>query len=196
MHKLSERMLIAAARVDDRPVSLRRIFSVHGQSAHGALLVLLSAPCVLPIPGTGTVMSLGIGFYAWMMLRDHRRLALPWRVAKFQLSASGARKTLSFLGWLYGHAERYSRPRLSVLSDASQRWWKAPLIAVMAVIIFLPLPFGNVLPASALMFLGIGMLFRDGLAILAAMIMSLLACVFVAALGVAAMDLGRLLGMG
>jgi hypothetical protein len=193
MHKLSERMRVAAGRIEDRPVSLRRIFSLHGQSAHGALLVLLSVPCMLPIPGTGTVLSFGIAFFAWMMLKDPRRLALPWRVARFQLPPKGARKTLGFLAWMYGHAERFSRPRLSVLSTPQQRWWKAPMIILMAVIIFLPLPLGNVLPAMSLVFLGMGMLFRDGVAVLLGILFALLACVFVSALGFAAIDIGRAL---
>jgi hypothetical protein len=79
------------------------------------------------------------------------------------------------------------------LAAPQQRWWKAPLIIIMAIIIFLPLPLGNVLPAMSLLFLGIGMLFRDGVAVLLGILFALLACAFVGALGLAAIDLGRVL---
>lgn len=35
----------------------------------------------------------------------------------------------------------------------------------MAVIVLLPIPFGNVLPALAMMLIGLGLVFRDGVAI-------------------------------
>jgi hypothetical protein len=37
---------------------------------------------------------------------------------------------------------------------------------MMALLIMLPLPFGNVLPAISLMLLSLGWMFRDGLALL------------------------------
>lgn len=36
----------------------------------------------------------------------------------------------------------------------------------MAIIVVLPIPFGNVLPALAMMLIGLGLVFRDGMAIL------------------------------
>jgi hypothetical protein len=38
----------------------------------------------------------------------------------------------------------------------------------MAAVIFIPLPFGNVLPAISLVLLSLGWMFRDGLALLLA----------------------------
>ena len=38
----------------------------------------------------------------------------------------------------------------------------------MAALIFIPLPFGNVLPAISLVLLSLGWMFRDGLALLLA----------------------------
>jgi hypothetical protein len=36
----------------------------------------------------------------------------------------------------------------------------------MAVIVALPIPFGNLLPALAIMLIGLGLMFRDGVAVL------------------------------
>ncbi|MFM2342910.1 MAG: hypothetical protein RLZZ592_2563 [Pseudomonadota bacterium] len=45
---------------------------------------------------------------------------------------------------------------------AAFAWWRL-WIAAMAVVIFLPLPFGNVLPGLSLVLLGLGWMYRDGL---------------------------------
>jgi hypothetical protein len=41
------------------------------------------------------------------------------------------------------------------------------MVAAMAAIIFVPIPFGNIVPASVLLLLGLGLVFEDGLALLA-----------------------------
>jgi len=41
----------------------------------------------------------------------------------------------------------------------------AAVVGLMACIVLLPIPFGNVLPALALVLVGLGLVFRDGLAV-------------------------------
>jgi hypothetical protein len=56
----------------------------------------------------------------------------------------------------------------------------------MGALIFLPIPLGNVLPALALVLLGLGLAFRDGLAVLLATALAGAAVVYTAALGMVA----------
>ena len=56
----------------------------------------------------------------------------------------------------------------------------------MAVLIILPIPFGNVLPALALMLLGLGLAYRDGVAVLLAIGTAAAALLYTATLGLAA----------
>ena len=58
------------------------------------------------------------------------------------------------------------RPRWPALVHPRLRLWWGLWIALMAGIIFLPLPFGNVLPSLSLIALSLGWMFRDGLALL------------------------------
>ena len=59
--------------------------------------------------------------------------------------------------------------RLTPLAGPSARWWLGPLTVAMAVLIFLPIPFGNVLPAASLMLAGVALAARDGLLMLASL---------------------------
>ena len=45
----------------------------------------------------------------------------------------------------------------------------------MALIVVMPIPFGNVLPALALMLIGLGLVFRDGVAVVLGLAMAALA---------------------
>lgn len=190
METLAARMRTAALRWSGQPVSLRRIAALHGRSAHGALLVLLAVPCLLPLPGAGTVLSFGIAAFALMMWRGRARLVLPWRVGRWRLPPEPARRTLNALAWLYARAGRVSRARMSALAAPRQHGRMAPWVALMALLIFLPIPFGNVLPALALTLLGVGLMFRDGMAVLAALGVAVLALTAMVLLAVAAAGIG------
>jgi hypothetical protein len=56
----------------------------------------------------------------------------------------------------------------------------------MGAVIFLPLPFGNVLPALAVVVLGVGIAFRDGLAVLFAVGLALASVAYAAAMAAGA----------
>jgi hypothetical protein len=67
---------------------------------------------------------------------------------------------------MYDQASRVMRVRMAWWLQPLHRIWLAPLVALLAFVIFLPIPFGNVLPATVLMLIGLGLVFEDGLAIL------------------------------
>ena len=69
---------------------------------------------------------------------------------------------------MYERADRWLRPRWSHWSHQRLRPAWGAWIALMAALIFIPLPLGNVLPAISLVLLSLGWMFRDGLALLLA----------------------------
>jgi hypothetical protein len=74
---------------------------------------------------------------------------------------------------LYEKASRVMRARLRWWVQPGHRVWLAPFVAAMAMIIFLPIPFGNVVPAAALLLIGLGLVFEDGLAMLTGVLVGL-----------------------
>lgn len=185
-HGLAGRLRAAAADLPGDGVSLQWLAQAHGPAAHGSLLLLLAVPCLLPVPGAGTVVGMGIMALALALWRAPGALTLPGKVAGFQLSQRWASRVLRLLASTYALAGRVARQRLSHLATSHPRLLLAALVTVMAVIIVLPIPFGNVLPAIALMLLGIGLVFHDGVAVLLGWLFSALALGFTAALGLGA----------
>ncbi|MBX9817239.1 MAG: exopolysaccharide biosynthesis protein [Burkholderiaceae bacterium] len=185
MDQMQARRLRAAAEaLEDQPMRLQQLFRLHGRAGPGALLVVLTVPCLLPLPGAGTLMSLGLAALAWMIWRYFPRLVMPRRVGRLQLSAAMARRALHTLAWLYEQAARVMRARLRWWLQPGHRVWLAPLVAAMALVIFLPIPFGNVVPAVALLLIGLGLVFEDGLALLAGAALGVLLVFGLAALTV------------
>lgn len=167
MHELLQRLKAAVDHPHDDKVSVRFLADMHGESAHGALLLFLSVLTLLPIPFSGMLFSLGIWSVARMMWINDSGHGLPERVCRVELSKATATRLIKILSWIYKKADHICAPRLQALSNPDHRGWLVPFIALMGFIIFLPIPGGNGTPAVALILIGLGLMARDGLAIIA-----------------------------
>lgn len=167
-----QRLRDAAAAIQDERVSMRAMTQAHGPEPHGTLLLLLAMPCLLPVPGVGTVLGLGIAALAVAMWRGRCAPCLPQQVAELELTRHWAQRVLAGLATVYALAGRYSRARLSHLAMSGRRSAAAFAVGLMAAIVVLPIPFGNLLPAVALVFIGQGLVFRDGVAVTLGLLMS------------------------
>lgn len=166
MAPVARRLRRAAASLAGEGLSLQEMARAHGPEAPGTLLLLMAAPCMLPVPGVGTVLGLGMAALAYGLWRGQAGNWLPRRVAGLVLSQQWTRRVLMFLVTTYLIAGRYARPRLTGVVASPDRTWFAATVAAMALLIVLPIPFGNVLPAVAMMLMGVALVFRDGLAMI------------------------------
>ena len=160
-----QRLRETAAALSEERVSMQTLAQAQGTAAHGTLLLLMAGPCLLPVPGVGTVLGFGMAALAAAMWQGHPSACLPRRVAELELSRHWAQRVLGMLASAYAMAGRFARARLSHLASAGRRSWTAAAIGVMAFIVVLPIPFGNLLPALAMMLIGLGLIFRDGIAV-------------------------------
>lgn len=178
-----------AALSGDR-MSLSDLLGLHGDASPAVLLLVLSVLCVLPVYGVGTALSLAILLMAWHWSRmtgadftTGQGPALPERLGRFRLDETWSRRCLHGLAWLYTTAGRCLRARWTGLCHPRTGPWWSLWIALMGVVIFLPLPFGNVLPSISLVLLSLGWMFRDGLALLASAVVGSGALAFTWAFG-------------
>jgi hypothetical protein len=183
---LQHRLETSARSLDSGTVSLRELVELQGSSHQGSLLILLSAPCALPIPGVGNVLGTAMVLVALSLWRGNTALELPDRIADWRMSARSGRRVLMLLSRIYGLAGRWSRQRLTHLTHVRKGTWLAPKIALMGVVIFLPIPFGNVLPALAITVLGVGLSLRDGAAVVGAALLAIASTAYTLALAAGA----------
>ncbi len=170
-----QRLRETAADLSEERVSMKTLAQAHGPAAHGTLLLLMAVPCILPVPGVGTVLGLGMAALAVAMWRGQSPACLPRQVAELELSRHWAQRVLGMLASAYAMAGRFAKARLSHLACPGRRSWTAAAIGLMAFIVVLPIPFGNLLPALATMLIGLGLVFSDGVAVVLGLVMSGLA---------------------
>ncbi|MDP1782393.1 MAG: exopolysaccharide biosynthesis protein [Hydrogenophaga sp.] len=149
----------------DLRLNLAELLQLHGDSSTAVVLMLMALLTVVPIAGAGTVLSLGILVIAWGWARGRDSVDLPDRLGALSLNERWTGRCLHGLAWMYERANRWLRPRWLVLSHGATRWGWGVWIALMAGVIFLPLPLGNVLPSMSLILLSLGWMFRDGMAL-------------------------------
>ncbi len=157
----------AATRTDagSPTVNLQELMRLHGEASTAVVLLVLSMATVLPVAGVGTVLSFAIFALAWRWARQQETTTLPQKLGGLTLNPLWTRRCLRGLAWIYTQADRWLKPRWHIVARDSARPLWALWIAVMGFVIFLPIPFGNVLPSLSLVALCLGWMFRDGVAL-------------------------------
>lgn len=166
----------------DLRLNLAELLQLHGDNSTAVVLMLMALLTVVPIAGAGTVLSLGIVVIAWGWARGHDSVDLPDRLGALSLNERWTSRCLHGLAWMYEQANRWLRPRWTLWSHSATRWCWAVWIALMAAVIFLPLPLGNVLPSLSLILLSLGWMFRDGLALMGSALVGSAALAYTASL--------------
>ncbi len=149
-----------------RELDFAALLTLHGDASLAVLLLLMALVCALPIVGSGTLLSVGICVAAWAWARGNDSPTLPKRVGSIKLSEKWSGHSLEGLAMMYEQCNLWMRPRLSLWSHPRTRAVWGLWIALMAFVIFLPLPFGNVLPSVSLILLSLGWMSRDGLVLM------------------------------
>jgi len=139
-------------------VSLGEMLSVLRGRAMPALVLLFAAPNAVPMPpGTSAVLGaplLLLSIQWWYGIG-------PWLPARL-LRMTVSRRELS--RWARRGAPwlQYSHARLAVLASAPCERVAGALASVLALIVLLPIPLGNMLPALAISIMAIGFMRKDG----------------------------------
>jgi hypothetical protein len=148
-------------------VSLGDMVDAFGARAYAPLIVLFAAPNVLPValPGISAVLGVPLILLTAEMTIGLRRPWLPGVLRRRSLARGTFESLVERIAPRLARVEAMIRPRFLPLTSA----WGTRLIGavgvILAAIVFLPVPFGNSLPGLALVLMAIGLLARDGLAV-------------------------------
>lgn len=167
-------------------VTLQDLMALHGDGSLVVVLLILSVLTVTPLAGVGTVLSFAIFAIAWRWAcggEGLTRLPFEKSLRTIALGPVWGERTLRFLAMLYARANRWLHPRWPGVFHARWTPWWAAWIAMMAAIIFLPLPLGNIIPSLSLVLLCLAWMFRDGVACLGALLVGAAAVAYTAAFG-------------
>jgi hypothetical protein len=155
---------VAADQARDR-VSVADLFEVMRDRAFGALMLIFAAPNVLPLPpGTSTVLGAPLIFLAAQLSFAWPAPWLPKLMASRSMSRADFAATVGRASPWLAKAERLLKPRLSFLTRPPFEQAIGVVCLILAIMLFLPIPFGNMPPALAICLFSLAILERDGIA--------------------------------
>ncbi|MEI6107884.1 MAG: exopolysaccharide biosynthesis protein [Opitutae bacterium] len=190
VQKLSVELNDLRTRVGQRPVTIRELLYVLRGRAYLLLVILLALPFLQPVPLPGLSTPLGLAIcLICLRLALGQRPWLPKSIQRKELPGGFVPRVLDLAAKIISWLERVLRPRWLVLTDHPLiRQLHALMMFSGASILLLPLPipFSNNLPAWSILLLACGLLERDGRAIVLGYLMLAVSIVYIWLFGEAA----------
>ena len=161
--RLSE-VFAQLARDAHGPISIGHIRDALGNRSFAPLLVLFAAFNLLPLPpGTSAILGLPLIIVSAQMVYGAKQTWLPSALANRSLNADTFRSMMDWIIPRLIRIERVIRPRYWPFWRKQGDRVIGCIALVLAIVVTLPIPLGNWLPAFATALLGLALSERDGL---------------------------------
>jgi hypothetical protein len=174
-------LAVLAAEDSDRITLSALITGLHAHARAGLIILFALPNCLPSLPGTSAITGLPLVYLLAQMLRG-QPVRLPEFLGRRSLPRApllaAITRALPKLIWI----ERLLHPRLAAVTAPTGLRMIGALGLLLSVLIMLPIPFANILPALSLVLIGLGLLESDGVITLAGVALALLSVVLVIAI--------------
>ncbi len=161
-------------------ITIGDIVNLMGARGYGVLILVLNLPNLIPLPLPGLSAIFGVPM-ALIGLQMFLGLKRPW-VPKAILNKSFDRENLLHMFQkatpVLRRVERVLSPRLLFLSEGVMRNIIGAVLMVLAGVMALPIPLGNLILAIPIALIALGLIEKDGIAIMAGFILGAAALAF------------------
>ena len=166
--RLSELLDRLAHEDDSERIAFGSLLESVGERTFGALFLVFSIPAVMVgvIPGISTLLGLPLLLLSIQLSIGSPRPWLPRSVSARSLERSAFARVVAAIQPRLQRFEKLLKPRLLVLTSAWAERGIGLCCLIAAVLVFLPIPFGNLLPAVALCAFGLALMEKDGILVL------------------------------
>lgn len=156
---------------DDPKLTLREMVEAFGERGFGAVILMLSLMALIPWPPGGkAVFSVPIILIAAELALQRDRVWLPRWLMKATVSRETYRNASRKILPRLRQVERLTRPRIPVLTGEVADIGVGIICILLALMMALPVPFGDALPGLTLAIFGLAIIQRDGVFIIAGLI--------------------------
>lgn len=164
---------------DDPKLYLGELVNAFGERGFGALMLFLGlvSAVIGAVPGSTTILGAPILLIAFQLIIRRDQLWLPRWALKSSIDREGYRTAIAKVMKPLRRVERWSRPRLSIMTSEVSEVLIGIACILLCTILVLPIPGGNLVPSLIIVAFGFGLVQRDGLAILIAWCAIALLCV-------------------
>lgn len=169
---------IAKGQHRDR-ISIADLLHALEHRAIGALMFIFAVPNAIPVPpGVSAVLGAPLIFLSFQLMIGSRPW-LPRLITDRSLSRVDFEKVVDLAAPWLARAERMMRPRFAFLASPPAVYLVGAVCLLLSIILFLPIPLGNMLPAFTICVLALGVLERDGVWITIGIVCAIVAVVIV-----------------
>lgn len=152
---------------DEPTLKLNEVVEAFGDRGIGALILVLALMALFPWPPGGkAVFAAPIILLAVELATQLNEVWLPKWLLRASVSRSAYRRATSRLIRPIRFVENLTRPRLSLFTGPISEVVIGIICVLLALMMALPIPFGDMLPGLALIFFALGIMQKDGAAVL------------------------------
>jgi hypothetical protein len=159
--------LLRALASDPRSeVSVTDILAFLGDRALAAAMLVFALPILAPLPpGSNFVLGLPLLAITAQLMLGRSTLWLPGVIGRKRVQLDASRNFLHKAADRLAWVEQYVKPRHEWFCTPRADRLVGAACFVLAVLLFLPIPFASILPALALSLFALGLVKRDGILI-------------------------------
>jgi hypothetical protein len=150
-------------RIEGR-IRLAELVGSFGDRTFGALLLIFALPNLIPLPpGSSAILGAPLILISTQLALGRTSLWLPQAVGNRTLASHDLQKLVGYTAPALRRTELLLAPRLDMFLNDRLIGFAC---LVLAIVLFLPIPLGNIPPAFAICAFALGLLQRDGAAVL------------------------------
>ncbi|MCR6630534.1 MAG: exopolysaccharide biosynthesis protein [Magnetospirillum sp.] len=171
-------------------VRLQDVVDVLEDRAYGLLILIFAFPNAIPnpVPGLSAILGVPLVLVAAQLMIGRPHPWFPKVLAERSMATADFRQVVEkIVPWLR-KLERLTRPRLQWLCQQPFERLLAFFCMILAIVLTLPIPFGNMLPALAISLIALGLIEHDGIAIGAGIAIGVTSLVIASAVVVAMVE--------
>lgn len=142
-------------------------------------LIFFALPVAIPLPyppGFTTVMGIPLVILSLQLLKGSQKVWLPQKVNRYEIKNTTLQMISNKAVPLLVKLERYVKPRFVFANSVYCEQFVGFINLISAILVALPIPLTNAVPALGITVMTLGLLNRDGLVIIAGLIVSIAGC--------------------
>jgi hypothetical protein len=159
-----------SSKIPPEGITLRGFLDMMGDRGGLIVCMILATPFLIPVSIPGSSIPFGLGILFIGISRIFDKYLIPKQVMNYKLSKNTLMKILNGTMSVFSRLEKYIKPRFLILTRGATMYRLNFILVVLSafwLMLPLPVPLTDSLPAYSIFFLAAGILECDGYFVLA-----------------------------
>jgi hypothetical protein len=180
--RTSETVTRISLEIPAEGITFKDFLELIGEQGGLLSCIVLVAPFLFPVSFPGSSIPFGLGILlinVGIISRSHP--LIPKKIMDYKISQNNMLKILNGMGRVLSGLDKITKPRLKMLADGPfMDYINSSVMILCALLLMLPLPvpLTDFLPAYSILFLSLGSIERDGYLILAGYLLATITAIY------------------